>query len=638
MLHILLLTAALASGAEPQEAERDNEKPAEESAQPTEPLTYQEVVVVTATKTEERLVESVSMVSAFTEQELQSSPAIVIDDELRRIPGFSLFRRSSSLYSHPTTQGVSLRGIGPSGASRSLVLWNGIPLNDPFGNWVYWNRLPTLSLRSAEVARGATSQLYGSSALSGTIQLLPRPVQNSTFDMRLQAGNLSTYDLDLFASDQVGDWGWLLSGRVFDTDGYIQIREQERGPVDVPTNAAFQTFVGRLEHRDFHVGVNLFNEQRSNGTPIQQNDSSIYLVEAGYEAERWSLNVFGQSQELNSQFSRILPGRTGEVQTADQHFPSTGFGAAFTMYSDVGLQWGIDWRRAAWNDKENATTYDQNFTGAFLQYLVTFGERLDVLLGGRVDLWENQSTQTSFNPRAGVVYRASSAFTLRGSTYRGFRAPTLNELYRPFRVGNALTEANPDLTEEWLWGVEGGVDIHPSRQLLLRLNGFYNSLQNPVSNRTIGREGNLILRQRANLGSATTKGFETELDLRIADDWVARVSYLFSRSVDDDTDLFLPQSPEHQGLLGLSYEGRPLRVSADLRIVGDAYDDDLNTLLLPSYEVLDVSVRAPISRRLDLYLALENVTDSEYLVRFTPEGNLGVPRTVHGGVQVRVFD
>lgn len=642
MLHALLLIAALASQVSAQRAEKEKEQETTETEQQApeeepEPLVYREVVVVTATNTEERVVDSISMVSFLTEEELQSSPAIVIDDQLRRVPGFSLFRRTSSLYGHPTTQGVSLRGIGPSGASRSLVLWQGIPLNDPFGNWIYWNRLPTLSLRSAEVARGATSQLYGSSALSGTIQLLSRSPQERTLEMRAQLGNLDTYDLDLFASDRAGDWSWLLSGRVFDTDGYIQLREEDRGAVDIPTNAAFQTFFGQLQYQNFHVGVNLFNEQRSNGTPIQQNDSAIYLVEAGYDADRWSLNVYGQSQELNSQFSRVLPGRNDEFQTADQHFPSTGLGGAFTMYSDVGLQWGVDWRRAAWNDAEADETFDQNFAGAFLQYLVTLGARWDVLVGGRVDLWENQSTQTSFNPRAGVVYRASDAFTLRASGYRGFRAPTLNELYRPFRVGNAITDANPNLTEEYLWGVEAGVDIHPTRAVLLRLNAFYNSFQDPVSNVTIGMDDNLILRQRQNLGSATAEGFDAELNYRFAEGWAARVAYLFSQSTVDETGLLLPQSPRHQAVLGLRYDG-PVRVDADLRLVGDAWDDDLNELLLPSYEILDVSVRIPVSPKLDAYVAVENVTDSDYLVRFTPEPNLGVPRTVHGGVLVRVFD
>jgi outer membrane receptor protein involved in Fe transport len=643
MLSALLLTGVLATGSQagPQKDEPKKDEPgaaAQEEEKEPEPLTYQEVVVVTATRTEETLVDSVGFVSAFTAGDLSRSPSLVVDDQLRRIPGFSLFRRSSSLYSHPTAQGVSLRGIGPSGASRSLVLWNGIPLNDPYGNWIYFNRLPRLSIRGAEVARGATSQLYGSSALGGTIQIFPRAASERTFDVRAQGGNLDTYDVDVFASDRAGDWGWIASARAFDTGGYMQIPEEQRGAVDIPVSAEFQTFLGRLEYRDFHVGVNLYNEKRSNGTPIQQNDSQIYLFESGYDTERWSANFYGQHQVFDSGFSRILPGRTGEVLTSEQHVPSVGFGSSFTYRMPGGLQFGVDWRfvRAEDQGLTGVEEHHQNFAGAFLQYLVTFGEKWDVLLGGRFDIWENRTTQGTFNPRAGLVFRASDQVTVRASGYRGFRAPSLNELYRPLRLGNVLTEPNPDLTEEYLWGLEGGVDIHPHRSLLVRLNGFHNSFQDPVANVTISTTPALITRQRRNLGSATIQGFEAEAIHQLGDGWSVRGAYLFSDAVIDDTALLIPQSPRNQGTVGVGYDGR-IQVIVDFRLVGDAYDDDLNQLLLPAFNLLDVSLRVPLSRQVDAYFAVENVADEEYVVRLTPIENLGAPRVAHGGIEVRLF-
>jgi outer membrane receptor protein involved in Fe transport len=636
MLDALILTVALASSSQESGPQKEDPKKDEQAAgeqeeeKQKEPLTYQEVVVVTATRTEEPLVDSVGLVSAFTAEDLSRSPSLVIDDQLRRVPGFSLFRRSSSLYSHPTAQGVSLRGIGPSGASRSLVLWNGIPLNDPYGNWIYFNRLPQLSMGRAEVARGATSQLYGSSALGGTIQLFPRAASERTFDVRAQAGNLDTYDVDLFASDRAGDWGWIASGRAFDTGGYMQIAEDERGAVDIPVSAEFQTFLGRLEYRDFHVGVNLYNEKRSNGTPIQQNDSQIYLFESGYDTERYSVNFYGQSQVFDSGFSRILPGRTGEVLTNEQHVPSVGFGSSLTMRTDRGLQFGVDWRYVSAEDNR------QNFAGTFLQYLMTFEEKWDILLGGRFDLWENRTTQATFNPRAGLVFRASDDVTVRASGYRGFRAPSLNELYRPFRLGNVLTEANADLTEEYLWGLEGGVDIHPHRSLLVRLNGFYNSFQDPVANVTISTTPALITRQRRNLGSATIQGFEAEAIHQLGAGWSVRGAYIFSDAVVDETGLQIPQSPRNQGVVGTGYDGR-FQLTVDFRIVGDTYDDDLNQLLLPAFNLLDFSLRVPLSRQIDAYFAVENVANTDYVVRLTPIENLGAPRVAHGGIEVRLF-
>ena len=105
----------------------------------------------------------------------QQSPAVVADDVLRQVPTFSLFRRTSSIVANPTAQGVSLRGIGPSGVSRTLVLLDDIPFNDPFGGWVYWTRVPMMNAERIEVIDGATSSLYGNYAMGGVINIVTQP-------------------------------------------------------------------------------------------------------------------------------------------------------------------------------------------------------------------------------------------------------------------------------------------------------------------------------------------------------------------------------------------------------------------------------------------------------------------------------
>src|SRR5688572_14188253 len=135
-------------------------------AVPEDPA-FTDTLVVTAAGSDQRLVDAVAPTSVLTREDLAGSPGLTLDEQLRQIPGFSLLRRSGSLTAHPTSQGVSLRGLGPSGASRTLVLLDGAPLNDPFGGWVQWNRLPLSALESVEVARGSLSQLYGSAAMGG---------------------------------------------------------------------------------------------------------------------------------------------------------------------------------------------------------------------------------------------------------------------------------------------------------------------------------------------------------------------------------------------------------------------------------------------------------------------------------------
>ena len=127
-------------------------------------------VTVTPTRTEQRLGDIAASTHVIDQEEIRHSPAVMADDVLRTIPTFSLFRRTSSLSAHPSAQGVSLRSIGPSGVSRSLVLIDGVPFNEPFSGWVYWSRIPLESVDRIEMIDGSSSSIWGNYALGGVHQ------------------------------------------------------------------------------------------------------------------------------------------------------------------------------------------------------------------------------------------------------------------------------------------------------------------------------------------------------------------------------------------------------------------------------------------------------------------------------------
>ena len=111
-----------------------------------------------------------------------------------------LYRRNGSLTANPTSLGVSLRGVGTSGASRALVISDGIPLTDPFGGWVYWDRIPMTSVSAVEVVEGGVSDLYGGDALGGVINVIPRRLRDSSLSLETFYGNEQTPDASLTAS------------------------------------------------------------------------------------------------------------------------------------------------------------------------------------------------------------------------------------------------------------------------------------------------------------------------------------------------------------------------------------------------------------------------------------------------------
>ncbi len=166
------------------------------------PLPLNEQVVVTANRTNTRIGDTPASVVSVSKEEIQTSAAPAIDDILRQVPGFSLFRRSGSRNANPTTQGVSLRGVGASGAGRSLVLFDDVPLNDPFGGWTQWSRIAPIAVERIEVLRGGASSLYGNNSLSGTVNIIPREVREkyafSGRNLRRNAANFFSFDIFRF--------------------------------------------------------------------------------------------------------------------------------------------------------------------------------------------------------------------------------------------------------------------------------------------------------------------------------------------------------------------------------------------------------------------------------------------------------
>jgi outer membrane receptor protein involved in Fe transport len=409
-------------------------------------------------------------------------------------------------------------------------------------------------------------------------------------------------------------------------DGFYLLAPEDRGAVDRRAAVGFGTLYGRVERGRAHIGVNVFEEERENGTALQRNDTSLRSLEAGWAGERWEWSAFGQSQRFRSTFSRVLPDRSQEFLTAEQEFPTRGYGGS-AAWRSRGLLAGADVRRVSWERQE------QILGGVYVQQTLELSSRLDLLAGARLDVWESASTRTSFNPRLGALFRAGGAVALRASVYRGFRAPTLNELYRPFRVGNVETLANPDLGEESLVGAEAGADFHPTASVFARVNAFRNRIDGAVGHVTLWVTPQLITRRRENLDRVTAEGIEAEVRLRPLPRWELQAAYLYSDSRVDRTGRRVPQVPLNQGSFGIAFEGT-VAALLQARWAGEQFEDDLNQLALPGFVVADLSLRRAVSSRHEIFLAVENLLNERVVTGRLPLATLGSPRLVQIGITV----
>ncbi|HEU5217457.1 MAG TPA: TonB-dependent receptor, partial [Gemmatimonadales bacterium] len=250
---------------------------------------------------------------------------------------------------------------------------------------------------------------------------------------------------------------------------------------------------------------------------------------------------------------------------------------------------------------------------------------------------------SQLSPRLGARWRPLPILTARASAYQAFRAPTLNELYRPFQVGTILTAANPDLGPERLTGAEAGVDVDLPFGLAARATGFWNLLRDPIVNVTLATPIDGAQRQRQNVGQVRIAGAEASLDLRLWRAFSVSASYTYaptqvlSAASDTLVGKQLPHAPARRATLQLAYDDPRIATAAVvLRYAGQQFEDDLNTLPLDAVALVDLSVRRRLFGDLDAYLSVSNLFNQRYLVGRAGVDTVGEPLTVLAGLRYRL--
>jgi outer membrane receptor protein involved in Fe transport len=630
-----------------------------------------ETVTVSASRGAERL-STPAGTSVLSATELSTSAAGTVDDALRNTPGFSLFRRSSSRVSNPTTQGVTLRGLSGSGASRTLVLADGLPLNDAFGSWVYWNRVPQAAIERVEVVRGASGDLYGADALGGVIQLLTFEPGRARLRATADFASHDTSRISAFGSGHFQQWSGALSGEWVKTDGVITTAPELRGKIDVPADSDYATGFGVLGYDNGTVQAlvraNLYGEERGNGTPAQVNNTKWRQLsgEAGGPVAGgvWLVRAAGGDQTYRQTFSAVAADRQTERLTTSQRIPST-FTTAAAQWTRVWGSWALllggDWKRTKSTVEETRYSFAGEPSGPFLaggteangsvfaRVSVAASPRLTLVAGAREDFWRSEPREAAlathsvsfFSPRVSASYRVTDDLALHAAVSRAYRTPTLNELYRGFRVGNVVTNPNANLDPELLTGLEAGVLLTRQR-FSARATGFWSQLDDAITNVTLDATPTLITRERQNTDTVRAAGVELEADFRPTALWTVNVLAALTSSRFHATPAQpalegnrVPQVPRYQLGGGVTYfHPRGFTGAAQLRVVGAQFDDDLNQMELRAFAIVDASVSQEVHRGLELFLAVENLTDAEYDVGRTPIRTVGWPRTFRGGIRL----
>ncbi len=630
--------------------------------------------------------------------ELNAEPQL--DLALEQVPGLSLFRRNSSLSANPSTQGVSLRAIAPSAAGRALVTLDGVPQNDPFGGWVIWSSLPPEDLSGAEIVRGAGAGPYGSGALTGVIALDESSGSGLTADA--SGGSLGFRRVAAAGGSQWGKVSLFGSASAEASDGWIPVSPAQRGPADDAVtldarNASLRAQFEPLADTLIAARIGVYEEMRQSGLVGARSKAdgftSSFTVahpESG-DALGWRLQAWLRNSGLMQTSAAIAPGRAFTTPSDDQYAtPALGWGANAALRGTSSLfDWeiGMDVRAARGNSDEHYLYVSGAFTqnrisggdsvvgGLYADaahhsgpWLLTLGLRADIwsttnghlvqsaLSTGSVTLDRQWPSRSGALPtaRGGIRRNFSSGFYLRSAAYEGFRVPSLNELYRPFRLGNNITEANAALAPEQLYGAEiGAGQTHGA--LSWDITAFWNQLHRGITNVTVGHGPGMFpdagfipaggtLIQRQNVGDINAPGLEG--DVRYSMDAIALHAGfdVLDQRVHGGTAAAQltgkrpAQAPRATITGGFDASlGAGWSLSADARYESTRYADDKNTLRLAPAVTADAKLAWAMGDGVVLYVAGDNLFNASVATTESADGvvNYDAPRMITAGLSFK---
>lgn len=665
------------------------------------PALAQSEIVVTGHGLDDVRSDAVYDVVAIDRARLAHSAANRLEDVLRDVPGFQQFRRSDSRTANPTSQGATLRALGGNASSRALLILDGVPQTDPFGGWIAWPAYDPRRLGRIRVVRGGGSGTAGPGALAGTIEMESAGPDDMTgLAAGLSYGSRDSVDAYAGYGTRLGAGYLNVSAAYARGDGFVPIVAGQRGAADRPSpyeqaSIGLRAVAPVSAETELQANISTFTDGRERGTAFSAirnkgADASLRLVGRG--TLPFSLLAYVQVRDFANQFAAMSAGRASAALTLDQYsVPATGLGARAEVrprFGDMELRLGADWRDTEGRTQElfqfvGGAPSRGRLAGGRTRTLGAFAEAnwargpVTLTAGGRIDRWWIQDgtlreralatqaplTNIAFpdragwepTARAGAAWRIAGPVTLRAAAYRGWRLPTLNELYRPFRVGTDATAANAALAPETMDGAEAGIDVAPASNARIGVTVFVNRLEDAIANVTLGRgpgpfpgvgfvPAGGAYRQRRNIDAIVSRGIEFDASLTFGR-WRLAAGYAYADAgVRADgpaapLDGLRPaQAPRHSASASLAWEGpRGAYASLGLRYAGNQYEDDLNLQRLPDALTVDAVGVLPLTPALALEARAENMTDERVVAGISSAGIIerGTPRTLWLGLRWR---
>lgn len=435
------------------------------------------VTVTVATKTRHPLVTLPVQADRIGREQIATSPGQTVEGALDVVPGYAQAGTNSWFLGQHSNY-ADLRGLGPGSL---LVLFDGVPINDPLGSWVSWSRVPKLAVGSIEVAHGGASSLYGSSALGGVMSIETVQPKGNAYGLDLFTGNLGTSGSALALSQRIGKHAGIVT--------YVD-REQSKGyiagygPNSVDPTQPYARYDGQRIMSIATIGAPASGELDAGLLSAQDHRQGnyagpqYYYGREGFVRYRRDYGTTGVqfvAYDNNDSYTfdryAAYGGPYALIGTGIMGLDTVGFVASATRtVGDLTLLAGGDFSNVAGSRDEQRFTSPtilmsgiQQFAGAFAQLDLQAG-KFEAVGGVRYDTYsQRQAFDAEIAPNPGVTplpsdalhhvsprialrYTLAPRFNVRASYSNAFKAPAWGSLYSQYPIGGgAQVVGNPYL-------------------------------------------------------------------------------------------------------------------------------------------------------------------------------------------------
>lgn len=646
-----------------------------------------DAVVVSATRSEIPVFDAPQDVSVITAEEIMASPFQRVEDIVRSVPGVSNFRHYG-LQTNGVVSPLIMRGAGKN---RVLLLVDGVPQNDNFNNaiaWVAWGHIPKETIERIEIVRGPTSALYGSEGLGGVIHIITRnPTAKRQTSISGEAGTADTYAGSVFHSQKGDQLGMMLAGGYEDSDGFLMTDRVESYTLKRYREAG--KVFGKATYdispeSEATFSALYYDHEMGKGREFFYDELQLDQYSATYSRQTGGLGLKGLLYLNHAD-------KTAYQDTAKDNYTSLyrveSMPSTYTWGADLQgtlpvLAWadltlGAAYKEASWKYDEDypGLTRDagaegtQRFVSPFANLnLNLLDKSLLMSLGARYDWietsdganWDTKpdggikpyrnayqtQDEGNFSPKLGIAFHPDAKTTLRTSGGKGFRAPSLFELYKVHVRGGGTyyRTANPDLQPEEIWSYDFGGERFLSDTVWAKATFYQSFASDYIGDRLTGsyvKSGKTYYEYELdNISKVDIYGLETELQWYPLENLTVfgNYSYTVSEIEKDEENKslegnHLPNDPKHSIHVGLNYNHPRF---ATITLLGnyyaDIYYDNENTLKTEDYWTVDLGLSRRFMDQFTVFLNVENLFDKEYPIFLSAsEGNTIAPGAIITG-------